>query len=48
MQTSYNVGFPKVSNSPEIKKSSKTKNIGDFSLVKEIASWGHNQTSEGS
>lgn len=48
MSTSYNTGFPKVNNSPETEQSSKTKNADDFSLAKETASWGHDQTSEGS
>lgn len=47
MTISHDIGFPKVNNLVEIEQS-ETKNAGDFSLVKDIASWGHNQTSEGS
>ena len=39
MNLSYNTGFPKVNNQPELEQSRKTKNPYDFSLVKEIASW---------
>lgn len=46
MNLSYNIGFPQVNNPPEREQSRKTKNADDCSLVKEIASWGHNQASE--
>lgn len=47
MIISYDIGFLKVNNLVEIEQS-EIKNVGDFSLVKDIVFWGYNQISEGS